>query len=211
MAKATTGRPKFKMQRALGLELPGLGKPGALKRHPYPPGVHGNKRKKISDYAIRLKEKQKLLYHYGLRERQLVGQVKVAKRDRSGRPWMEVMLVRLESRLSNVIFRLNFAPSIMAASQMISHGQILVNDKKVDRQSYLVKKGDTISLSPKGAKNQLFKFAQESPRMHAVPSNYDVESRGEGKLAKVMALPLMEDVPFEFESQLVIEYYWKVK
>ena len=130
MAKSTTSRARFKMQRALGLELPGLGKPGALERRPYGPGVHGNRRKKISDYAIRLKEKQKLLYHYGLREKQLVQYVRLAKRDRSGRPWMDVMLTTLESRLSNVIFRLNWAPSIPAAAQIISHGQVLVNGKK---------------------------------------------------------------------------------
>ena len=80
MAKSTTGRPRFKLQRSLGVELPGLGKPGALARRPYSPGIHGNKRKKISDYAVRLKEKQKLLYHYGLREKQLVRYVQLAKK-----------------------------------------------------------------------------------------------------------------------------------
>ena len=93
MAKSTTGRARFKMQRALGLELPGLGKAGALARRPYGPGVHGNRRRKISDYAIRLKEKQKLLYHYGLRERQLVNYVKASKRDNSNLPWMEVIAI----------------------------------------------------------------------------------------------------------------------
>ena len=199
------------MQRALGLELPGLGKPGALERRPYGPGVHGNRRKKISDYAIRLKEKQKLLYHYGLRERQLVTYVRTAKRDRSGRPWMEVMLTTLESRLSNVIFRLNWAPSIPAAAQMISHGQILINGKKNDRSSYILRKGDVVSLSSKGYKNQLFKFSQESPRMHAAPANYNIETKSEAPVATMEQPPLVEDVPFDFESQLVIEYYWKVK
>ena len=118
MAKATTGRPRFKIQRALGLELPGLGKAGALERRPYGPGVHGNRRKKISDYAVRLKEKQKLLCHYGLRERQLVRYVKFAKRHSAGRPWMEALIITLECRLNNVIFRLNWAPSILAASQI---------------------------------------------------------------------------------------------
>ena len=211
MAKSTTGRARFKMQRALGLELPGLGKPGALERRPYGPGVHGNRRKKISDYAIRLKEKQKILYHYGLREKQLVKYVRTAKCDNSGRPWMDVMLCTLESRLSNVIFRLNWAPSIPAAAQMISHGQVLVNGKKNDRSSFILKPGDVVSLSPKGYKNQLFKFAQESPRMHAAPANYNVETKGEEKIATMAQPPLSEDVPFDFESQLVIEYYWKVK
>lgn len=211
MAKSTTGRARFKLQRALGLELPGLGKPGALERRPYGPGVHGNRRKKISDYAIRLKEKQKLLYHYGLRERQLVRYVRNSKRDRSGRPWMEVMLTDLERRLANVIFRLNWAPSMPAAAQMVSHGHVLVNDKKVDRASFSVKVGDVISLSRKGRKNQLFKYSQETPRMHAVPANYTLSERGDEQLATMQELPLPGDVPFDFESQLVIEYYWKVK
>lgn len=210
MAKSTTSRARFKMQRALGLELPGLGKEGALERRPYGPGVHGNKRKKISDYAIRLKEKQKLLYHYGLREGQLVNYVRKAKRDTSGKPWMDVMLVNLESRLSNVIFRLNWAPSILAAGQMVSHGQVLVNGKKVNKSSFTVKKGDVIALASKGYKNQLYKFSQETPRMHAVPANYKVDGEEEKK-ATLVEPPIPRDVPFDLDSQLVIEYYWKVK
>ncbi|EQC49720.1 ribosomal protein S4/S9 N-terminal domain protein, partial [Bacteriovorax sp. DB6_IX] len=92
MAKSTTARSRFKIQRALGVELPGLGKSGALERRPYGPGVHGNRRKKISDYAVRLKEKQKLMFHYGLREKQLVTYVKQAKKNTAGKPWMEVLI-----------------------------------------------------------------------------------------------------------------------
>lgn len=209
MAKSTTGKARFKIQRALGLELPGLGKAGALERRAYGPGVHGNRRKKISDYAIRLKEKQKLLYHYGLREKQLVTYVKFAKRDRS-RAWMETLLINLERRLSNVVFRLNFAPSLPAAAQMISHGQVLVNGKKVDRSSFLVKKGDVITLSDKGYANQNYKQAQESPRIAAVPACYNLEG-AEKKTATMADLPLPEDIPFEYNGQLVTEYYWKVK
>ncbi len=209
MAKSITGRSRFKLQRSLGLELPGLGKAGALERKPYAPGVHGNKRKKISDYAIRLKEKQKLLYHYGLRENQLRTYVRKAKKDKS-RAWIDILLINLESRLSNVVFRLGMAPSIPAASQMVSHKQVLVNGKCIDRNSYLVKKGDIISLTDKGYKNQLYNYAQETPRLPAVPSSYKIDGTDKKKFS-VMALPLPEDIPFEFESQLVIEYYWKVK
>ena len=209
MAKSTMGRAKFKLQRALGLELPGLGKSGALTRRPYGPGIHGNKRKKISDYAIRLKEKQKLLYHYGLRERQLVRYVKFSKSVRS-RAWMDTLLETLERRLNNVIFRLNFAPSMPAASQMVVHGQVLVNAKKVDRSGYIVQKGDVIALSEKGYKNQTYKMTQETPRLTGVPACYDVKGE-EKKEACVAQFPLPSDVPFEFNGQLVTEYYWKVK
>ena len=209
MAKSTTGRSKFKIQRSLGMELPGLGKSGALERRPYGPGVHGNKRKKISDYAIRLKEKQKLVYHYGLREKQLVRSVKAAKKIKD-RAWMETLIIGLESRLNNAIFRLNFAPSIPAASQMVTHGQVLVNGKKVDRASCLIKKGDIISLSDKGYANQSYKRSQETPRLAAVPANYKLEG-SEKKKATMVEQPLPSDIPFAFEGQFVTEYYWKVK
>jgi small subunit ribosomal protein S4 len=209
MAKSTTGRSRFKLQRALGIELPGLGKAGALERRPYGPGVHGNKRKKISDYAIRLKEKQKLLFHYGLREKQLVTYVKKSKRVK-GRAWMDTLVISLETRLTNVLFRLNFAPSIPASAQMISHGQVLVNGKRVDRGSYHIEKGDVISLTEKGYKNQSYLRSQESPRLPAVPASYKLDG-ADNKTATLQELPLPADIPFEFEGQFVIEYYWKVK
>jgi len=197
------------MQRSLGIELPGLGKAGALARRAYGPGVHGNKRKKISDYAIRLKEKQKLVYHYGLREKQLVRYVKLSKKDKS-RAWMDTLLITLEQRLVNVIFRLSFAPSMIAAAQMVSHGQVMLNGKKVTRSGVIIKKGDVITLSPKGYKNQLYKYAQETPRLPSVPACYNVEG-AEEKKGTMVAFPLPEDIPFEYNGQLVTEYYWKVK
>lgn len=211
MAKATTGVPRFKIQRALGIELPGLGKAGALDRRPYGPGVHGNKRKKISDYAVRLKEKQKLLYHYGLREKQLIKYVKSSKKHSSGKPWMEIMLTTLECRLNNVIFRLNWAPSIPAASQMVSHGQVKVNGKVVDKASFVVKVGDKVELTEKGYKNQNYKRSVETPRLPSVPACYKIEGNDDSKKAEMIAQPIPEDVPFEYNGQLVVEHYWKVK
>ncbi len=209
MAKSTTDRSRYKMQRALGIEIPGLGKPGALERKPYGPGMHGGKRKKISDYAVRLREKQKLLYHYGLRERQLVTYVRAAKKVKE-RAWMDTLIMTLESRLNNVIFRLNWAPSILASNQMVSHGQVLINGKKVDRASFIVRKGDVVSLSEKGYNNQLYKGSQETPRMSAVPASYTLEGSDKKTATKIdEALP--SDIPFEYTGQLVTEYYWKVK
>ncbi len=210
MAKATTGVSRFKIQRALGLELPGLGKAGALDRRPYGPGVHGNKRKKISDYAVRLKEKQKLLYHYGLREKQLIKYVKASKKNTIGKPWMEVMITTLECRLNNVIFRLNWAPSMPASSQMVAHGQVMVNGKVVDKASFVVKVGDKISLTDKGYKNQNYKHSCETPRLPSVPACFKIEG-GDNKTGEMIALPLPEDIPFEYNGQLVVEHYWKVK
>jgi small subunit ribosomal protein S4 len=209
MAKSTTSRSRFKMQRALGMEIPGLGKPGALDRRPYGPGMHGGKRKKISDYAIRLKEKQKLLYHYGLREKQLVTYVRASKKIKE-RAWMDTLIMTLESRLNSVIFRLNWAPSILAANQMVSHGQVLINGKKVDRASFIVKKGDVLSLSEKGYNNQLYKQSLETPRMSVVPASYNIEG-GDKRTATKIDEALPSDIPFEYAGQLVTEYYWKVK
>lgn len=206
MARSTTGKSRFKIQRSLGIEIPGLGKAGALERRPYGPGQHGNKRKKISDYAVRMKEKQKLRYHYGLREGQLVNYVKKSKKNKS-RAWMETLLITLETRLSNVVFRLNWAPSMLAANQLVSHGHILVNGKKVNVAGYTVSKGDVITITDKGAASLNYSQAQATPRLPSVPANYTVE----GKTAKVIDLPLPSDIPFEYDGQLVTEYYWKIK
>lgn len=206
MARSTTGKSRFKIQRSLGIELPGLGKAGALERRPYGPGQHGNKRKKISDFAVRMKEKQKLRYHYGLREGQLVNYVKKAKKDKS-RAWMDSLLITLERRLANVIFRLNWAPSMLAANQMVSHGHVLVNGKKINVAGYTIEKGDVITLTDRGFGSLNFLDAQKSPRLPSVPACYTIE----GKVAKVVDYPLPADIPFEYAGQLVTEYYWKVK
>ncbi len=206
MSRSTTGKSSFKIQRSLGIELPGLGKAGALERRPYGPGQHGNKRKKISDFAVRMKEKQKLRYHYGLRERQLVNYVKKAKKDKS-RAWMDSLLITLERRLANVIFRLNWAPSMLAANQMVSHGHVLVNGKKVNVAGLLINKGDVITLTDKGFASQNYLQAQATPRLPSIPASYTID----GKTAKAVDLPLPSDIPFEYAGQLVTEYYWKIK
>jgi small subunit ribosomal protein S4 len=102
MSKTTMGKKSsFKIQRRLGVELPGLGKAGALERKPYGPGMHGQKRKKLSDYTIRLMEKQKVRFHYGVREGQLRKIVKLAKKTNAQRAWVDTMIIKLESRLDN--------------------------------------------------------------------------------------------------------------
>lgn len=210
MAKITMGRSSFKIQRRLGVELPGLGKAGALERKPYGPGMHGMKRKKLSDYTIRLVEKQKVLFHYGLREKQLVNLVKKSKKDTS-RAWVDTLIIKLEQRIDNIIFRLNWAPSIPAARQMVTHGHVRVNGKKVDRPSALVNVGDEITLTDKGFKSGNYLQAKAKPRLSAIPAYLKTEKAGENEKANLIAEPMAEDIPFEFEKRLVIEYYWKIK
>ena len=210
MAKATMGRSRFKIQRRLGVELPGLGKAGALERKPYGPGVHGMKRKKLSDYTIRLVEKQKVMFHYGLRERQLVNAVVKAKKDQS-RAWVDTMIITFEKRLDNVIFRLNWAPSILAARQLVSHGHVRLNGKKVNIPSQILKVGDELTLSDRGFQSGAYLQAKAHPRLSTTPAFLMKETKGEGEKAKIIAEPLPEDIPFSFEKRLVTEYYWKVK
>lgn len=211
MSKTTMGkRSSFKIQRRLGVELPGLGKAGALERRPYGPGMHGMKRKKLSDYTIRLMEKQKLRFHYGVREKQLRNLVVKCKKNRE-RSWVDSLVVALESRIDNVVFRMNWAPSIAAARQMVSHGHILVNGKKLTIGSAFVKIGDVITLTEKGAKSGNYLQAKARPRLSAVPAYLNVEKDGEKEKGTFVSEPLPEDIPFPFEKRLVIEYYWKLK
>ncbi len=211
MSKTTMGgKNAFKIQRRLGVELPGLGKAGALERRPYGPGMHGMKRKKLSDYTIRLMEKQKVRFHYGVREKQLVNLIKKCKKDKK-RAWVDTLIISLESRLDNVVFRLNWAPSIAAARQMVSHGAISVNGKKCDIASATVNVDDVITISDKGAKSGNYLQAQARPRLSAIPAYLSKEAEGEKEKAKIVSEPLPEDIPFPFEKRLVIEYYWKIK
>ena len=130
MNKLGARRKRFKIQRALGLELPGLGKAGALEKRNYPPGQHGkNVRRKVSAYGQQLREKQKLLFHYAIREEQLRRFVRHAQRAQSS-DWMSSLISLLERRLDNVVFRLGYARSILSARQLVSHGHVMVNGRK---------------------------------------------------------------------------------
>jgi len=205
MAKTTaTVPPRFKRQRRLSTELPGLGKPGALDRKPYPPGQHGNQRRKLSEYALRLEEKQKLLFHYGLREEQLRRFVRDAKAGKVT-DWVDALIGRLERRVDNVIFRLGFAPSIRAARQMASHGHVLVNGKKLTIGSALIPVGAEIKLSDTGYKSSAFMQAKASPRLELADHLGVTES--ETPVGTLKEIPGFEAIPFPFEKGLLAEYY----
>src|SRR3954467_1219158 len=130
MKSKTSTVKKYRVQRRLNTDLPGLGKPGALDRRPFPPGMHGAARRKPSEYSLRLSEKQKLIAHYNLTERQLQRFVREARRAEIN--WISELSRRLELRLDNTIFRMQFAPSLPAARQLVRHGHVLVNGKRVN-------------------------------------------------------------------------------
>jgi len=199
--------PRFKLQRRLLTELPGLGKAGALERKPYPPGQHGAQRIKYSDYRLQLEEKQKIKYHYNLRDEQLIRLVKLAQKKPG--VWVGELISLLESRLENVLFRGGFARSQTSAAQMISHGQVLVNGRKVNIRSFTVKTGDVIVLTDKGIKNQIYQMAKANPRLPIPDWIEKTESEFVAQL-QMKDRPQLESVPFAFEETLVTSYYSKV-
>lgn len=203
MRKGKTAR--FKRQRRLQVELPGMGKAGALERRPYPPGQHGNKRRKFSDYALQLEEKQKILFHYGLRERQLQRFVKNAKRG-TNQNWISKLVSTLELRLDNTVFRLGFAPSIPAAKQLICHGKVRVNGQKVNIRSAILKSGDRIELVPEAYQNQVYLQAKQAPRL-PLPHFLSKEDIDGKEVGRITDTPSVEHIPFPLDVGLVTSYY----
>jgi small subunit ribosomal protein S4 len=204
--KSEKRRARFRIQRRLGVDLPGLGKVGALERRPYPPGQHGNKRKKFSNYALQLEEKQKVMYHYCLREKQLRRFIRDAQKGDASKNWINQLAGRLELRLDNTVFRLGFAPSIMAARQMVSHGHVLVNGKKVSVSSVVLKTGDVVSLQEASYTNQNYLKAKQSPRLE-LPDYLEKTEAGEKASGTVKSVPGLEYVPFPLSPNLFAEYY----
>ncbi|MDG0815615.1 30S ribosomal protein S4 [Bdellovibrio svalbardensis] len=197
--------PRFKTQRRLLMELPGMGKAGAMERKPYPPGQHGQRRRKYSEFGLQLEEKQKIRFHYGVREEQFRRLIKKAQKS-SNSNWVEALVNLLEKRLDNVVFRLGFAVSVPAAKQMVSHGKVLVNGKKVNIGSQIIKVGDVITLKPDAYENQTYLQAKQSPRL-PLPSFMMKEEKGGVESGRLIDEPNIEAVPFAFDAGLVISYY----
>ncbi len=196
---------RFKIQRRFGMEFPGLGRKGALERRPYPPGESGSKRRKYSDYALRLEEKQKVRFHYVLREHQLRRFIRASKKGAASN-WVEKLAGLLERRLDNVVFRLGLAPSMLSARQLVSHGHVVVNDKKVSIPSYVVQKGDKISVTQKTLLNQNLIQATTSPRLD-LPDFLTKEDKQGRPVGIVQDIPGVGHIPFTFDAGLFTEYY----
>jgi small subunit ribosomal protein S4 len=196
------------MQRALGLELPGLGKPGALATRNYPPGQHGqSKNRKLTEFASQLREKQKLLFHYGLREEQLRRFVRDARTLQKSN-WIESLIGLLERRVDNVVFRLGFARSIAAARQLVSHGHVMVNGRILTIGSAVLRVGDFIKLTAFAGDMQSTLASRQSPRL-TLPSYLQFATEGVTDHGLVRMLPNSQHVPFEFDPRQVAEYYAK--
>ena len=205
-----SNRTRFKMQRALGLELPGLGKPGALARRNYPPGQHGQSKnkKKLSEFGSQLREKQKLLFHYSLREEQLRRFVRNARAMQHSN-WVESLISLLERRLDNVVFRLGFAPSIGAARQLVNHGHVMVNGRILTIGSAVLRVGDFIKLTAFASDMQSTVQSRQAPRL-SMPGYLQFALEGVTDHGIVRMLPSTEHVPFEFDPRQIAEYYAKL-
>lgn len=193
--------PKQKLQRQIGEDL-GL-KTNALKtarRLATRPGQHGAKgRRKLSNYGVQLKEKQKLKYIYGILEKQLRATYEEASKNPAATG--TAMLSFLERRLDNVVYRLGFAPTRAAARQLVNHDHFTVNGKKMNIPSYRVQVGDVIVMKAKTAK--IPAVAESMKEDHSVPAWLEVKA----STAKISKLPVREDMVEKVDEQLIVEYY----
>ncbi len=176
----------------------------AFERKPHPPGQHGPRlRRKLSDYAIGLNEKQKLRFMYGMTEKQFRLTFAKAKNQRGVTG--EIFLQLLESRLDSVIYRLGFAKSRSAARQFVGHGHILVNGKKTDISSFIVKEGDEIEVRERTSSRQLATRCMEESQARTVPEWLTLNA--DALKATVNRLPNNEETEDSINVQLIVEYY----
>lgn len=194
--------PRLRIARALGTNLPGLTRK-TIERRPYPPGQHGlNRRKKSSPYKLRLVEKQKLRFNYGLTERQLRNLVDLAGR-KAADP-TEMLIELLERRLDNVLFRAGFARTISAARQLINHGHITINGKRVDIASFQVTNGLSISLRERSRNLDIIAMSLLEP-VAPVPPWLTVDK--EHLTVVVTTAPDISTLLFDVDLRLIVEYY----
>jgi len=186
--------------RRLG-DLPGLTR--KAPRRAYPPGQHGQARKKRSEYAVRLEEKQKLRFNYGLSERQLLRYVRKARRA-SGSTG-EALLQMLEMRLDNTIFRLGMAPTIPAARQLVNHGHITVNARVVDIASYQCRAGEAIGVRDNERSRKMVETNLLYPGLANLPSHLEFDkAKMQGKVNSIIE---REWIALQINELLVVEYY----
>jgi small subunit ribosomal protein S4 len=177
----------------------------AFERRGYAPGQHGRRRTKVQAYGVQLREKQKVKRMYGVLERQFRNYFASAARKKGITG--SNLLQMLECRLDNVVYRLGFAFSRSAARQLVAHGHILVNGKRVDIPSSLVKAGALISLKEESRKNELIKMCLDTAKGRGVPGWLDLDAdRFQGT---VRQLPNREDIALPIQEQLIVELYSK--
>ncbi len=199
---ANQPRPKAKRSRALGIALtPKCQK--YLENRPYPPGDHGRGRKTMSDYKVRLLEKQRLKAQYNISEKSMRRAFDDANR-KAGRTG-EVLVAALESRLDATVLRAGFARTIYQSRQAVVHRHILVNGRRVDRPGYLLKAGDVVSIAPRSRDMVPFQIAAAGGHPQLPPAYLSVDLAD--LQAVVLRTPVRSEVPVICEEQLVVEFY----
>ena len=195
--------PSWKLSRRLGISLSETGK--ELARRNYAPGQHGNQRKKISEYGLQLQEKQKLRHTYGMNERQFATLFRKAGKIKTGKHGENFMAL-LETRLDNLVYRLGFATTRRQARQLVNHGHVTVDGKRVDIPSYLVTLGQVIGLRESSRDLAIIKEALENTVSRLDFVSYDAAAF-EGTLTR---LPERSELNAEIDEALVVEYYNKL-
>jgi small subunit ribosomal protein S4 len=191
---------KLRVTRRLG-DLPAFTskKSKSAKR----PGQHGATPKKLTQYAMRLEEKQKLRFNYGLSEKQLMNYIKQAKSMKGATG--SVLLQLLEMRLDNIVFRLGMAPTIAAARQLVGHKHILINNKRVSIPSYQCQAGDVLTVKDSKSSRDLVLTFLESPALSNIPQHLDFDKKN--LTAKVLGVIDREWVALKLNELFVIEFY----
>ena len=196
--------PSWRVSRRLGMSLSGTGK--ELARRNYAPGDHGNDRRgRLSEYGMQLREKQKLRYMYGMTERQFRNLFKRAGKIKEGTHGTNFMIL-LERRLDIMVYRLGLATTRRQARQFVNHGHILVDGKRVDIPSYRVTPGQVISVREKSAKVPAILEAVEATLGRPAFVSFDAEKL-EGSLTR---LPERDEINPEINEALIVEYYNKM-
>jgi small subunit ribosomal protein S4 len=177
----------------------------AFERRPFAPGIHKGGRRKLSGYGLQLREKQRVRFIYGITEKQFENYFEKATR----MPGItgENLLSLLERRLDNVIFRLGLSDSRIEARQIVSHGHVKVNGKRVNIPSYLVEEGDTIELSESGKENGKIKEILEEKE--SVPTPGWLEFDRSLLQGRILRDPRREDIDYPVQEQLIVEFYSK--
>ena len=177
----------------------------AIERRAYPPGQHGQGRKKVTDYGTQLREKQKVKRMYNLLEKQFRGYFK--KSARLSGITGENLLILLESRLDNMVYRFGFASSRNEARQMVTHGLFLVDGKKVDVCSFLLKPGSVVEVREKSSKNPRINESLDAVIRRGVPDWLELDR--EKLKGTIKTLPTREDITMPIQENLIVELYSK--
>lgn len=191
--------PSWKIARRLNYSISETGK--ELQKRPYPPGQHGQRRSKLSDYATQLQEKQKLRFTYGVSEKQFKKTFLEARKldGVHGEDFIKL----LESRLDNVVYRIGFARTRAQARQLVNHGHVLVDGKKVDIPSFRLQPGQKVTLKEKARKFRIVNEALESIHARKEFIGYDEETKT-GTFARY---PERDEVLPEIQEHLIVEFY----